>query len=227
MSQSDIDAIPTGDEHLPASLNIQNMPLVETKGQTSYSNDNGYFTGYDVGGDTLKLSNSYFENQQQSLWCWIAVASTLGNFYAGGTRYTQAYLYNNIQGTNCNPPYMQAPPYSQCNMSGNAEISMKRINIWQATEIASPGMPILLGELLNGRPFVVVLEMDVQRNFYLHCVVIDAAFVIYNQGYRSDYWNVCDPIEGANFVSVSSFPASYPGKWGASQWYLTMLSQAN
>ncbi|OZI60579.1 hypothetical protein [Bordetella genomosp. 11] len=223
MAQPDIDSQVASDAPLPKGLTLQSLALAAPKGQTAYSNSMGYYTGYDVGADFLRLPNTYFENQNQGLWCWIAVASTLGNFYAQGYRYSQAYLYNRIMNTSCNVAPGTAAPYSTCNMPGDATVSMINVGIYSQTAIDSPGLTPLLGELYEGRPFVVVLEMQVRPSgdWYLHCVVIDAAFVL--NGYS--YWNVCDPIEGVNLVRVSVFPQGYPGRWGNSAWYLTMFSK--
>lgn len=224
MTQPSLTSSAASDAPLPRSLSLQHLTLSAAKDENDYGNSQGYYTGYDLGSNYLRSPNSYFENQQQSLWCWIAVASTLGNYYAGGYRYSQAYLYNYMMRTSCNvPPHTQAPG-STCNRSGDASLSMNRIGIYASKADGSPGIPNLLEELMNNRPFVVVLEMAYPSTGveYLHCVVIDAGFM-YN---KFSYWNVCDPIDGVNMVRIDTFPQGYPSNFGGSAWYFTFLSKS-
>ncbi|MGI8684607.1 MAG: papain-like cysteine protease family protein [Acidimicrobiales bacterium] len=67
--------------------------------------------------------------QQQSNWCWLAVAASVDDFYESGTSATQCGLANTMLGqSNC----CSSPSSSTCNQPGDTSLALQQVGHFQS-----------------------------------------------------------------------------------------------
>jgi hypothetical protein len=118
------------------------------------------------------------QRQEMSEWCWLAVAATVGDFFAGRPRsYQQCNLAQALvpipPGTVC----CSTPPAPPCNKPGPPSIALGHVGHGQTPPFVRYLAPFsrISSEITNGNP--VVLAFRQTRTGVAHVVAVSAAFV--------------------------------------------------
>jgi len=156
----------------------------------NYENSSGYYTGY----------GPYFQYQQASNWCWIAVAVSLGNFKLKNYwAYDQRTLANKLLG-------------GQYDSTGDPAFSMSACNCFRGREANYISAKRVLTELLNTCPLVVGFSPTWNSS---HVAVISAAI-----NASSSYYVVDDPWWGpGKQVNIGEMSSSVLGTWYTTFYY--------
>ncbi|WP_073533169.1 papain-like cysteine protease family protein [Serratia marcescens] len=185
-----------------------------------YGNSSGYFT------DLVK--NGYGQIQEQSHWCWVACAASIGSYYKEKDfGYRQETIYEMAKdlplGTcNC-PPRTYPNEDTCCNGTGWPSKALGAINAF-AKEISGRAPDSsMLTELLQNRPMVMGVRFSYGHDVdgaLGHAIVLSDA---YNEGGGS-FWKIFDPMFGIQIVNYSSFPVGYRGD-PLAYWWFTDFTQ--
>ncbi|MCT8344139.1 hypothetical protein LG003_15145 [Photorhabdus kleinii] len=199
--------------NLPRCLSLKKVALSASKRSIEtnilYSDGKtGYLTDF--------WSKGYSQIQEQTYWCWVAVAASIGSYYAQ-TPYShrQASIYeksNNITPGTCVAPYRTLPK-NNCNKEGDPDNSLAVIGALGQKILGKGYVPALMTELLNDKPFVIAVYFSHPiaklGNAKGHAVVISSVF---NEKPYHGVWEVCDPWSNTRTLeNFDTFPSYYYG----------------
>ena len=204
---------------LPQCLSFRKIEIkTDPPGNISsqlYGNSSGYFT------DLVK--NGYGQMQEQSHWCWVACAASVGSYYMNkefGRRQEAIYeTAKDLPSGACNcPPRSYSNEDTRCNGTGWPNKALGVINAFSREVSGRASSSDMLLEMLENRPIVMGVKFsyghDVDGAFG-HAVVISDA---YNEG-NSSFWRIFDPIFSIQIVDFTSFPTGYRGDPLAYWWF--------
>jgi hypothetical protein len=144
------------------------------------------------------------QTQQESQWCWAAVATSVSLFYNAGSGRTQCSVVNAELGqTTC----CQCGCTPACNQPWYLDLALQRtanLASWSAGTVAYSA---IRGQVVAGRPLGARIGWSGGGG---HFVVLD--------GYNSaggQYLSVRDPFYGSSVYTYASFQSSYQtiGSW--------------
>ncbi|OTA15744.1 hypothetical protein Xvie_02598 [Xenorhabdus vietnamensis] len=205
--------------NLPRCLSLKKVALSASKRSIEtnilYSDGKtGYLTDF--------WSKGYSQIQEQTYWCWVAVAAGIGSYYAQKPYYyRQTPIYEKAKNITppgaCVAPYRSFPNGSKCNETGMPDKSLASIGALAKKIDGKADGPSILTELLENRPLVIAVffshEIASLGNAKGHAVVISAAF---NQNQLYPVWEVCNPWDNTRTLeNFATFPSYYYGDPGA------------
>jgi hypothetical protein len=183
------------DDTAPAFLKDRATPLKHSRliraPNQAYSTPEGYFTGYPP----------YYQWQQATQWCWIAVAVCLANFKR---QYVYAYSQKNLAGELVHGE----------NVAGDPAVSMSTLGVFRGRVNSSISAAELLGELYESRPVVVGMDRG-----YLHVAVISGASNNGTSTPDDDYYVLDDPWFGPGQHILVRSPNWLWGSWITTFYY--------
>ncbi|NHB89679.1 hypothetical protein [Photorhabdus tasmaniensis] len=203
--------------NLPRCLSLKRVALFASKrsieASRSYVDRTGYFTDF--------WRKGYAQRQEQTFWCWIAVAASVGSYYAQRPyRYLQEPIYSGARQLNpgsCVAPYNHFPGGDNCNKEGMPDKSLEVIGALEKAIEGKADASLCAGELFNSRPFVVAVffskEIPALGNTEGHAVVISAGFNMKeSQPQSHPVWEVCNPWDNTRSLeNYETFPLYYYG----------------
>jgi hypothetical protein len=183
------------DDTAPAFLKDRATPLKHSRlirsPNQAYSTTDGYYTGYPP----------YYQWQQATQWCWIAVAVSLANFKVHNEL---AYSQKNLAGELVNGQ----------NVPGDPATSMSALGVFRGRVDGPISAEDLLTELYESRP--VVAGMDYGDK---HVVIISGASNGGTSNYDDDYYIVDDPWYGPEKHVFGTSPNGVWASWIATFFY--------
>ncbi|PHM49183.1 hypothetical protein [Xenorhabdus miraniensis] len=177
----------------------------------------------DVNYGTGLVKNGYGQLQEQTHWCWVACAASVGSYYMGeafALRQEAIYeMAKDLPLNTCNDPPRSYPESDErCNGTGWPSKALSVINIF-SKEISGQASNIDMSvELIDGRPIVFGVRFSYGHQVdgaYGHAIVLSDGF---NTG-EKHYWQLFDPMYGVQVVNLSDFPAGYRGDPLAYWWF--------
>lgn len=150
------------------------------------------------------------ERQEQTLWCWAAVAVSIETYYAGSSQHTQCALATRVLDTPCcDPP--------GCNRPWHLDFALRWMGHLEAMDSGSASVLELESELSRGR---VVGAQILWRGGGGHFVAIDGL----RRSPQGAYISVADPEVGATTeLLAAEFESNYEG---VGTWAATYRTQA-
>ncbi len=142
------------------------------------------------------------QTQQQSQWCWAAVAASVSAFFNPSATWTQCGIVNAEFGrTDCCVNGSSA----NCNQPWSIRSGLQRTGNFRSMSLGAGTMTDVSQDVDIGRPLCVRIGWSGGGG---HAVVIDG----YHEGL--DMVAVDDPWSGASDVSLATFQTAYRG-WGS------------
>lgn len=172
---------------------------------------------WETQGRTLELGNGIerflMQQQQQTLWCWAAVTSSIQQFYYG-TGQTQCELANHFfSQTSCCTDGTTA----QCNRCYDVATALQYANVLVRSEGGPVSMDVIRNEIDNQRPLGVGVAWATSG---AHAMAIAG----YYQILGDQLLLITDPWYGDSVIFYSQFPASY---FGGGSWFESWLTGSN
>ncbi|CDH01661.1 hypothetical protein [Xenorhabdus bovienii] len=207
--------------NLPRCLSLKKVALSASKRSIE---TNSLYSDGKTGYLTDFWSKGYMQRQEQTYWCWIAVAASIGSYYAQKPNYyRQAPIYEKAKNITppgaCVAPYLHFPNNDKCNQEGMPDRSLAMIGAFEKAIKGKGYVPFIITELLNNRPLVVAVffshEIASLGDTKGHAVVISAVF---NEKPFHSVWEVCNPWDKTRTLeNFKTFPLYYYGdptaKW--------------
>lgn len=165
--------------------------------------------------------------QQQTHWCWIAVATLVGDFYKNKkSHFSQSWLYERIKklkSYSCDENYRTLPQGDKCNKDGDPWDSLGNLGYFAGMGMDSlrPGIMSCVAELKAKRPLVIgvkfsngIKELD---GATAHAMVICGE----NKSNKGRWrWEIYDPWYGTQkYFDVETFPKGLYGDARAKWWF--------
>lgn len=157
---------------------------------------------------TPVLLSFAMQTQQQSNWCWSAVATSTSLFYNASSAWTQCAVVNDELGqTTC----CADGSTTACNQAWFLERALTRtnnLNDWQAGSLSASA---IRSQLVAGRPLGVRIGWSGGGGHFVIVHGIDASSTV----------TVSDSIYGTSTMSLSAFKTKYQGTGSWTHSYLT------
>lgn len=151
------------------------------------------------------------QQQQETEWCWAAVAASIDQFFNAATTWSQCLLANNqLQQTSC----CVNPSTSQCNCPWYLDQALGAVGHLQSYVSAAAGFPDVQQQINQQDPLCARIAW---ANGGGHFVVIYG----YDDSTPTDDVLVADPWWGVSQVPYSTFVSSYRGNGSWSHSYCT------
>lgn len=100
----------------------------------------------------MKKLDFVIQPQEQSEWCWAAVAASIANFYAGNNQLKQCDVVNNaLRRTDC----CQDGSSDSCNQQVDVDSGLSRVGHLQRKQSGQPDFNTVVAEMNAGRPLAV------------------------------------------------------------------------
>lgn len=148
------------------------------------------------------------QHQQQTNWCWCAVAVSVANFY--GANLMQCTFANTyLSRTDCCTATGASGP---CNQQTGLGAAIRAAGHLASFSESRPSFDTVRGEIDGGRPVGVRIEWSGGGG---HAVVVDGYLAV------DQFVGVEDPWSGASDVRLSTLHSSYLGTGSVTHTYLT------
>jgi len=138
--------------------------------------------------------------QQQSNWCWAAVATSVSHYYDAASSWNQCDVANGqLSRTDCCGPGAAGP----CNVYGYLDDALTRIGHFDHSTGSVTHFPSVRGEIDGSRPLCLRVAWSGGGAHFLSII-----------GYLGDatgYLALDDPIYGKSDISYDTLKASYQG----------------
>jgi hypothetical protein len=157
---------------------------------------------------TPVLLSFAMQSQEQSNWCWSAVATSTSLFYDTSSGWVQCTVVNDELGqTTC----CADGSTTDCNQVWFLERALTRtnnLNTWQAGSLSASA---IRSQLSAGRPLGVRIGWSGGGGHFVILHGIDSSSTV----------TVSDPIYGTSTMSLSTFKTNYQGTGSWTHSYLT------
>ncbi|NHB96967.1 hypothetical protein C5470_11310 [Photorhabdus stackebrandtii] len=199
--------------NLPRCLSLKRVALSASK-RSIEADKQPYVTDF--------WRKGYAQRQEQTFWCWIAVAASVGSYYARRPyRYLQEPIYSGARQLNpgsCVAPYNHFPGGDNCNKEGMPNTSLEVIGALKEEIKGKADFNRCAQELANNSPFVVAVifskKIPALGDTGGHAVVISGGFDLVPQSSTNPYpvWEVCNPWDNTKTLeNAHIFPLYYYG----------------
>jgi hypothetical protein len=148
------------------------------------------------------------EPQQQSNWCWAAIAVSLAHFYGVG-RYTQHEVAVAVLGARKTDEEL---PSDQINTIALLDDALRFVRCAASWSPGRPALREIAREIMSGRPVCVCLQWQTGDAHYVVLTGCDAG---------SGELTVEDPLHGPSLQQFDTFPRTYRSAgavWRGSYW---------
>lgn len=136
------------------------------------------------------------QNQFQTNWCWVAVATSIAAYYTPATTWTQCKFVNAVNGWAgcCNSP---TPAY--CNIGGQVDVAMSKSGNLGYVSPTTPTFGTFCGTIDAGTPLVVNVSWDAGGAHSVTLYGYTTPQVVY----------IADPDLGYSAMNYGDFPTKY------------------
>ena len=141
-----------------------------------------------------------FAMQPQAMtnWCWSAVATSIGLFYATG-QWTQCAVVNTVlQKTTC----CTTAGASECNVPSYLELSFAVTKSFGSKVSGKPLLTAVSAEIDAGRPLGLRVGWSGGGGHFL---------AVYGYASNTQMLNIADSIYGSSVQAFATFPSTYHG----------------
>ncbi len=158
-----------------------------------------------VGPPTWQRLAFTMQRQQQSLWCWAAVATSVALYFNASSNWTQCQVAGRTLGRNCCGPSAVDP----CNQTSHLDPALRAVGHYSTMTVGQIGVGALGAQLTAQKPIAARIQWSGGAGHFLAF----AGLLLGSQ----PYIGVVDPLFGASDVALSVFGGRYQGigTWNA------------